>query len=432
MKVQTFVRTFPSKTVLTVFLLLVVLFGAQAGGEGEEGEAWPCWRGPNRDGVSLETDWDPLALDGGVRITWVGDAGRGFSNIAIQGELVVTMGAFDTIDHVVCLNAVSGEEIWRYSTETFSIYGPQSTPTVDGDRIYAQATDGNLICLDMKNGELLWSKQLREDFDLREPRYGFSASPVVDGKLLIVNASSRMICLNKRNGDLVWSIESEVPRKSWGSYSTIVVSEIGGKRCALFVGPGSFHAVEVATGRELWSYDHGDELHPVADPIVRENEVFLSLSESCVILQMTGDAASKVWSSTEFNTAMSPPIRVNGHVYGTHWPVEYWINSYDWNRVHQLDWPFRCVNWETGEVMWEQKMKPVSLMAAGDMLIVLELDGTLRIVEASPSSYRERSRTDVLNGRETKRLFVTPPVLLDGKIYCRNYSGELICIDVSE
>jgi hypothetical protein len=28
------------------------------------------------------------------------------------------------------------------------------------------------------------------------------------------------------------------------------------------------------------------------------------------------------------------------------------------------------------------------------------------------------------------RRFYTPPVLCNGLIYCRNYAGELICIDV--
>jgi len=60
------------------------------------------------------------------------------------------------------------------------------------------------------------------------------------------------------------------------------------------------------------------------------------------------------------------------------------------------------------------------------------VDGTLCIAEATSSSYRELSSADVLGGEKRPRIFVTPPVLCNGKIYCRNYDGDLVCIDVSK
>jgi outer membrane protein assembly factor BamB len=146
---------------------------------------------------------------------------------------------------------------------------------------------------------------------------------------------------------------------------------------------------------------------------------------------MTGTGVSEVWSSTDLNSIISTPIFVDGHLYGMHWPVEVWVGNYDWGEMLRLDWPFRCVNWENGEVMWEQSMGSASVTAAGDMLLVLELDGTLRIVEATPSSFKERSSADVFGGKKKRRVFASAPVLYDGKIYCRNHSGELVCIDVS-
>ena len=80
--------------------------------------------------------------------------------------------------------------------------------------------------------------------------------------------------------------------------------------------------------------------------------------------------------------------------------------------------------------MWEQEnMEPSSLVAADGKLIILELKGVLRIVEATPTSYNELSRINVGDGIRFC-LFPTPPVLYKGKIYCRNYPDELICIDV--
>jgi hypothetical protein len=84
--------------------------------------------------------------------------------------------------------------------------------------------------------------------------------------------------------------------------------------------------------------------------------------------------------------------------------------------------------------MWVQELNgvPISLMAADGKLIILEADGTLRIAEATPTGYKEISSGDVLEGERKLRQFWTPPVLCNGKIYCRNFAGDLVCIDVSK
>jgi outer membrane protein assembly factor BamB len=86
---------------------------------------------------------------------------------------------------------------------------------------------------------------------------------------------------------------------------------------------------------------------------------------------------------------------------------------------------------ETGAVVWEESMEHACLITADGKLIILGIDGTLRIAEATSSSYQELSRGNVLGGKERK-VFATPPVLYDGKIYCRDYWGDLVCIDVSK
>ena len=289
-----------------------------------------------------------------------------------------------------------------------------------------------MLCLKAKNGKVLWSKHLVDDFDAREPQYGFTASPILEGNLLLLNANSRMLALDRNAGTLTWSVEDEAPGESMGTYSTGVVAEIDGKRCALLLGTTALHVVEVETGDELWTFEHGDGKHPVADPMVKGNRVLLSLAHSCLMLELSESGVRDLWRSSDLNTMLAPPLCLDAHLYGTHWPADVFVSSWSWDWMLRLDWPFRCVNWETGDVMWEKTMESTAVTAAGEMLMILELGGTLHIVEASPDSFRERSSTDVLSGRKAKRLFATPPVLLEGKIYCRNYNGELVCIDVSE
>jgi outer membrane protein assembly factor BamB len=94
--------------------------------------------------------------------------------------------------------------------------------------------------------------------------------------------------------------------------------------------------------------------------------------------------------------------------------------------------PFRCIDMKTGEVMWEKRMKMVSLIVAAGKLIMLEEDGTLHIAEAASSSYKEISSGNIVVGKRTFEKFWTPPVLYKGKIYCRDRSRFLFCVDVSK
>jgi hypothetical protein len=82
--------------------------------------------------------------------------------------------------------------------------------------------------------------------------------------------------------------------------------------------------------------------------------------------------------------------------------------------------------------MWEQGMRGASLISADGNLIILEDDGTLHIAEATPLSYKEISSVNIHKNEEIPPKYWTHPVLNRGKLYCRNYYGDLVCIDVSK
>jgi len=418
-------------TVIIITCIFLTFFTYYNGFSGDTAYDWPRWRGPNGDGISMETDWNPEALAGGPKILWKADIGSGYSNVAIEDNRLYTMGRKEGKNQVLCLNAKTGRKIWRYSFES-RFQDPKSTPIVDGNRVYGLSSEGTLLCLKTKNGKLLWEKDIENDFNALKSSTGWATSPVVDGNLLLLNANTVQIALNKKTGDFVWGIDDEVPSGSWGSYATTVVSEYDGTRAALFLGPSTLNAVEVTTGKKLWSYMHGDKLHPVADPIVFDNKVFISLPNYCVMLEITGTEPRELWNNTELTTWLANAVLVDGYLYGTHTPTEVFVMAGDWNKMLRLDWPVRCIDAKTGAVMWEKSMKNVSLIAADGKLIMLGNDGTLRIAEATSSSYRELSSADVLGGEKRPRIFATPPVLWNGKIYCRNRAGDLVCINVGK
>ena len=174
-----------------IFIIVICLLVVSAVIAKAEDHDWPRWRGPNGDGISMETDWDPIALAGGPNIIWNVDVGKGLSNVAIKDNYLFTMGNQDRENVIFCLNADTGEEVWRYSYESRSgTFGPQSTLIVEDKYVYALSIEGVLMCLKVKNGRRRWVKDLVNEYDVVEPFYAFSGSPVIEGDLLIITANT--------------------------------------------------------------------------------------------------------------------------------------------------------------------------------------------------------------------------------------------------
>jgi len=157
---------------------------------------WPRWRGPNGDGISTETDWNPEALAGSPKILWKVNIGLGHSNVAIKANRLYTMGQRGRENIIYCFNAETGEEIWKHSFECFQ--DPQSTPNLDNKYVYALSKDGILLCLTAKNGKVQWQKDIVDEYNVEIPGYGIAGSPIIEGDLLILNANTSGITLDKK------------------------------------------------------------------------------------------------------------------------------------------------------------------------------------------------------------------------------------------
>jgi len=396
---------------------------------------WSRWRGPNGDGISMETGWDPEALEGGPKIVWKTNVGLGYSNAVIKGKYLYTMGNEDGEDNIYCLNGETGKEVWRYSYphQHFGGYGgaTQSTPIVEGMYVYALSIEGILLCLEAKNGKLRWKKDLISEYDVVKPYFGFGGSPVIEGDLIILTANTSGIALNKKTGEMVWGSDKPPEKLYLDSstgphYATPVMYDYEGKRYAVITSYVGVHSVDVETGKVLWLYKWEPYRNThVSDPLIFNGKVFIEQFKKMhgsVLLDIKRGEPKVLWKNQSLSSDVSSPVLINGYIYGCAGGPYY---------SHGL---LRCLDVKTGEVMWEEDLETVTitLMAADGKLIILEDDGTLRIADATPSSYKEISSGNVPVGEGQSRKFWTPPVLCNGKIYCRNYTGDLVCIDVSK
>jgi hypothetical protein len=177
---------------------------------------WPQWRGPNRDGhAALQSLLKNWPVDG-PKLAWTfSNAGTGFSSVSVAGNDLLTMGKRSGQNLLICLDTKTGSEKWvaslgpsaqgkEYNTNWGD--GPRSSPTIDGDYVYALCDLGSLGCFKRSDGTQVWSVNLVADFGGSVPTWGYSESVLVDGDRVVVapGGKSFLVGLDKNTGKKVW------------------------------------------------------------------------------------------------------------------------------------------------------------------------------------------------------------------------------------
>jgi len=371
---------------------------------------WPNWRGPERDGISLETGWFKVGT--GVKVVWERNIGSGYSGVVTKGGLLYTMGNRDGSDVVTCLDAKTGGVIWQYDypCEAGSFPGPRSTPEVDESSVYVISRAAEVLCLDSKKGGLKWKRNLREEMKVVLPTWGLAGSPVVDGGLLLVSVGPRGMAMDKKTGVTKWDSGG----KDSGYASPVLTGE-GSKRSMIVFGAKAVSASDLITGLKLWehpwvtSYDVN-----AADPVVVDGKVFITsgYGHGGALLDVSGAKPVVLWENKNMGSHFSTPVVLNGYAYGGH--------------GNTGKGAVRCIDIKNGEMKWETKdIGYGSVLLADGKLLMLGDKGTLAVAEAGPDQYRELSKSKVLDGT-----CWTVPTLCNGLIYCRNDKGRLLCLDL--
>lgn len=348
---------------------------------------------------------------------WKASVGIGFSSISVAQGRAFTLGYGNSNDTVFCFDAASGRQLWKHSypsslDDNYYEGGPATTPTVDGTRVFTLGKRGNLLCLEAASGRLVWERNLVDQIPVAKPEWGFSGSPVVVGDLLVVNAGRSGVALNKSTGATVWSSGTNA-----AGYATPVVYHTGADRSlALFTGEGLV-GVRASDGHELWRHPWVEEFGINAvDPILpTADRAFLtSYRLGGALLKMGEGSVTEVWTNKNLAVGFSSCVLIEGHLYGVHGTAD------------GPEKEVRCIELSTGALKWKQeKFGLGSLTAASGKLILLSDRGELIIAEASSDRFKPLARAQVLGGK-----CWTVPVLANGRIYCRNAKGTLVCLDV--
>jgi len=409
-------------SALTGCILLVALLAAN----------WPQWRGPHRDGISQETGLLKQWPAEGPTLVWEVDGlGDGFSTPAIVDDRIYLINNEGLENEFVqALDAKNGQQIWSKSIGKVGepdqkppYPGARSTPTIDGDLIFALGSAGDLACLNRNSGDIRWTKNLQTDFGGDPGEWAYSESPLVDGDTVAVTPGGKdatLIALNKNTGEPIW--KAQVPEGDEAAYASIVIVDVGGvKQYVQFLEKGVV-GVDAKTGKFLWRYDRTAANSPanIGTPVVKDDCVYTGTHFAGgglirIVPEGDGFKAEEVYFERKLPTAIGGAVLIDEYLYGT-------------NRT-----AFTCLHFKTGEIKWtkDRGLAPASLCYADGMLYLHgENDGAVALVEATPDEYRERGNfTPAGIPEKGQSKAWTYPVVADGRLYLHDW-GKLWCYDV--
>jgi outer membrane protein assembly factor BamB len=421
------------------------------------GDDWPQWLGPQRDGVWRESGIVEELPAGGPPVVWRSPVGGGYAGPAVAGgRAYVTdrqLGAgasnpanqFDRssipgTERVLCLNEANGQVLWQHQYPcryTLSYpAGPRCTPLVAQGKVYTLGAEGNLFCLEAASGKVIWSQDFKTQYQARTPMWGFAGHPLLDGRKLICLAggeNSVVVALDKDTGQLIWkALQAKEP-----GYCPPTIYEAGGQRQLILWHPESVNALEVETGRLLWSIPWSIKAGlTISTPRQRGDRLFLTaFYNGSLMLQLDAakPGASVLWQSkkssetdtTELHSIISTPFWEGDHIYG--------VCSYA-----QL----RCLKADTGERVWETfaattgkqvRWGNAFLIKQGSRFFLFNELGDLIIARLTPGGYAETSRAHLLEPTGTasgRNVLWSHPAFANRRLYARN-DKEIICVSLA-
>ncbi len=384
--------------------LLLVAASARA-------DDWPQWRGPQRNGQSAESAW----IAENPTILWKAEVGIGFSSFAVAKNRAYTIGNASETDTVFCLDVDSGKVLWYhpYPAELgprFFVGGPTSTPTLDGDRLYTIARQGDIFCFDAANGKIVWSKNIFKETELPIPSWGYGGSPYIHGDLILLNIGEAGLALEKATGKIVW-------QSAAGECGYSTPQPLDGKGPLFLFSSGTgYSAVDVKTGKPAWKVKWLTQYGVnAADPIVSGDSMFISsgYGKGAALFSLAETPPKPAWQSRVLRCQTNAPILLDGMLYAV-----------DGNENEKV--ALKCVEFATGSEKWSQPLPGYgSVIAAAGKLLVLSGDGELMVVAADPAEFKAAARAKILSGK-----CWTVPVLANGRLIARNAQGNAVCVDL--
>lgn len=412
-------------------LLIIVVLAAFAAAA--HSANWPAWRGPLGTGLSEEKNL-PVKWSTTENVKWRIELPEACNSTPIVwGDRVFVTQPVGDRRTLMCLNRADGKLLWQVGvttkekepTHSTNPYCPAS-PVTDGERVIASFASDGLFCYDFA-GKELWK---RTDLGRQIHIWGNGSSPVIHGDLCFLNfgpgETTYLLAVDKKTGKTVWRCDEETGygkppgadvnisasskrvagfnagvATDIGSWSTPVITRLGGQDQLLMSWPRRLAACDPATGRELWTCAG---LNPLVypSPIIGGDIVVAMGGYSGQALAVRAGSSSggditssrRLWHHPRSPQRIGSGVVHDGHIY-----------------IHNDPGTAMCLKLETGEAVWTERLQGASktgqnwssVMLADGKCYTITQGGDCFVFKASPkfelvsvNSLGERSNSSVV------------------------------------
>lgn len=413
------------RTISTLVALLTTALLAQSAD-------WPQWRGPNRDGHSPETGLLKSWPEGGPTLAWTFEkGGTGYSQPVVVGDRIYLPGAEGDKEMVIALDTMA-KELWRAEIGPVFDFegnawsrGPNAAPIVDGDSLYALGSQGELVCVNTRDGTVKWRKNLPKEMKaevnpigggVEKMGWGYTWTPIVDGEKLIITPGGPggfFAALNKTDGKEIWRTKDLTDQCT--NASPIKAEIEGVPQYLAMVQDG---IVSVSTdGKVLWRYKRNLSYPDMicTTPVYHDGHVLISATkgggEFIKVAKEGGKfTATRAAVSRRLSNFHGGLVLVDRHVYGSY-ELRSWV----------------CIEFPTGKQVWESERTDPGAgsvsYADGHLYCASQDDNTISLIEANPAGVKVKGRFQLPKQstlRKTNAKLWTHPVIANGCLYIRD------------
>ena len=397
-------------TMNKILAFLLLVFSAGLFSCGRADQTVIQWRGVDRSGVFHETGLLTSWAANGPELLWYfDDLGSGLASPVIVGNRIFVNGMNDAGTGSIFVFDLNGRLLNQreYGPEwTRSHPGARSTMAPSAGKLYFISGVGVLYAVDQQTLNVVWTRDLHEEFGAPVLSWGFTESPLVVGNKVIATpggSEHNVVAFNKNTGETIWSTPG---RGSGPTY--ISAMSIDSQQVPLVVQMTAQYTlgINANTGELLWSFPFGNRLNQHANTPLYHDGMLLLVSGSgtgatMLRLRNGGRAVEQVWHNGLLDNRIGGVVRVGNYVYGSGHSNRYWV----------------CLSWYTGETMWQESGGAGITIAADGLLFMYRESGDISLARATPEGFNIVSQFSIDEmGSEAHHAH---PIIYNGVLYVR-------------
>ena len=384
---------------------------------------WPCWRGPNGDGTSPETNL-PVKWDSVTNVVWkTAVPGKGYSSPIIwKDKLFITTALLESQEKVLlCYDCKSGNLLWqktvlktafeqKHDNNSFA----SGTPSTDGNLIYVSFLDGQDVVVAAYDfsGKQIW---LQRPGTFLSP-HGYSCSPVLFDDKVIINGDSQgdsfVAALSKTDGHIIWKVSHDKPAHS---FSTPIFRKIAGRIQMIYCGNKEVAAYNPDNGKRYW-FVNGPSEDFCSSPIYNEKHRLVLVSSAWPLRNLVaikpdgqGDVTKShvVWQSRKGAYYVPSPVCTEDYLFTT-----------------MTDGKVHCIEVATGNILWIEDLgvQYSSPVLANGLVYMPNDEGVITVIKPG-------TKFEYIAKNSIGEKMNSSPAISNGKIYLRGYQ-HLFCISI--